>query len=135
MKEWTGKATTENIPLATEFINAQLEDLGCPLRIQAQIDLALDEILANISSYAYQRDRGEMTVRFAFDREEQTVTMVFEDEGMPFDPLAKADPDVSLPAMQRQIGGLGIFLVKKTMDEVTYRRENGRNILTVRKRL
>ena len=96
--------------------------------------MAADEIVTNISMYAYAPGTGDFTVNFAFDGEERAAEITFVDEGVPFDPLAKDDPDVTLSAEERQIGGLGIFLVKKTMDDMTYRREDGKNILTIRKK-
>ena len=135
MKELTVKAVLENIPAVTAFVDAQLEALDCPMKAQMQIDVAIDELFSNISRYAYPGGQGEATVRFVFDEAERVCSVIFIDRGIPFDPLAQQAPDTSLPLMDRPVGGLGIFLVKKTMDAVEYRHENGRNILTIRKRI
>lgn len=135
MKEMTVAATVENIPRVTEFIDGQLEALDCPIKAQMQLDVAIDEIFGNIAYYAYAPDTGEATVRFDFDAQGRTVQITFIDAGVPFDPLAMAEPDVTLSVEERGIGGLGIFLVRRTMDDVKYRFENGRNILTIEKHI
>ena len=106
-----------------------------PLKIRMKIDLAIDELIANVANYAYASGKGEVTVRFAFDEADRMVSITFIDEGVPYDPLKKRDPDVTLSAAERQIGGLGIFLVKKTMDSMEYKRENDCNILTIYKKI
>lgn len=135
MTELTLQAVVENIPAATAFIDEQLEALDCAMRAQMQIDVAIDELFCNIARYAYDGGDGEATVKFDFDPSDRTAKIIFEDGGKPFDPLQKADPDVTLAAEQRAIGGLGIFLVKKTMDDMTYRYENGKNVLTLYKHI
>ena len=129
----TVPAVIENIEPVTDLINEKLAAIGCPVREQTQIDVAVDEILSNIARYAYEGEAGEMSVRVKPTDSPRGVELTFTDSGVPFDPLRKPDPDVTLPAEQRGIGGLGIFLVRKTMDEVLYRYEEGRNILVVRK--
>lgn len=133
MKEMTLKAETAKIPELTAFVEEQLEALDCPMKAQMQIDVAVDEMFTNIASYAYGEGQGEATVRFDFDPSTRVVSITFIDSGMPFNPLLKEDPDVTLPAEKRQIGGLGIYLVKKSMDSMDYHREDGRNILTITK--
>lgn len=128
-------AMVESITKVTDFLDCELEALECPIKALTQINIAADEIVTNVASYAYGPEGGDVTVSFSYDAENKTAEICFIDAGIPFDPLAKADPDVSLSAEERQIGGLGIFLVKKTMDEMTYRRENGKNILCIRKRI
>ena len=135
VRDITLEAVIGNIPVATAFVDEQLEQLDCPLKAQTQIDMALDELFNNIASYAYPAGSGTVDVRFEADPADRTVSVTLTDRGIPFDPLAKQDPDITLPAEQRQIGGLGIFLVKKTMDEVLYRREKDQNILTIRKKI
>ncbi len=135
MKEWTFEANIDRISWLTDQVNDELEKLDCPMKAQMQIDVAIDELLANIASYAYDLDAGETTVRFDFDADTRTVSLTFIDSGVPYDPLAKPDPDVTLSVEQREVGGLGIFLVKKTMDDMTYVRRDGRNELTIRKRI
>ena len=135
MLEITVDAQIRNIPVVTSFVDEQLEQLGTAIKQQMAIDVAIDEIFTNIASYAYPGASGSATIRFDFDPEEKSAVITMIDSGIPFDPLQKPDPDVTLSAEERQIGGLGIFLVKKTMDQVLYRRENGKNILTIRKKI
>ena len=133
MKELTVKATVENIDEITDFINEQLESMNCPMKVQMQIDVAVDEIFGNICHYAYPLREGEATVFVEMQEETQAVVMTFMDSGIPYNPLEKEEPDTTLSAEEREIGGLGIFIVKKTMDEISYRYENEKNILTVKK--
>lgn len=135
MKELTLEATIENLGIVTEFVEEQLEEVGCPMKAQMQITLAIDELFSNIANYAYNPETGPATVRVEVSQEPLEVVITFIDEGVPYDPLSKEDPDITLSAEERQIGGLGIFLVKKNMDDVTYEYTNGRNILSIRKEL
>ena len=135
MKEMTIAATVENIGAVTDFVDEQLEALDCPMKAQMQIDIAIDELFGNIAHYAYNPDVGEATVRVEVTGEPLSVVITFIDGGVPFDPLSAADPDTTLSAEERAIGGLGVFMVRKTMDDVSYRYENGRNILSIRKTL
>ena len=133
MKELTINALRENLPEVTAFVEAQLEAVGCPMKAQMQFAMAVDELFVNIASYAYAPGRGDVTVRFAFDADARRATLTFIDGGTPYDPLAKPDPDITLGAGERPIGGLGIFLVKKTMDDMRYERRDGKNVLTIAK--
>ena len=114
MKELTLEAAIENIEKVTEFINAELEALDCPVKAETQIDVAIDELFGNIARYAYSPETGKATVRLEVE---------------------KSDPDITLSAEEREIGGLGIFLVKKTMDMIDYDYKDGQNILKIRKSL
>lgn len=135
MKELFINATIENIAPVTDFVNGELEALDCPKRIQRQIDVAIDELFGNIAQYAYNPDVGPATVRVEVTEEPLAVVITFIDHGVPYDPLSRDDPDVHAPLEARQAGGLGIFLVRQTMDDVTYAYKDGQNILTIRKRL
>lgn len=135
MKELTIAATVENIETVTEFVNEQLEALDCPVKAQMQIDIAIDELFGNIAHYAYNPEIGSATVRVEVTELPLAVIITFIDNGVPYDPLATADPDITLSAEERQIGGLGIYMVKKSMDEISYEYKNGQNILTIRKNL
>lgn len=135
MKELTIEATTENIDAVTDFVNSQLEELDCSLKIQSQVDIAIDELFGNIAHYAYNPETGYATVQVEVTEDPLTVVITFIDDGVPYDPLAKDDPDTSLSAEERQIGGLGIYMVKKTMDDISYEYKDGRNILKIRKNL
>ena len=135
MKEITLPATLENLASVQSFIEEELEAADCPVKAMMQISIAVEEIYVNIARYAYNPEVGEATVRCAVGDDPLQVTIQFLDSGRPFDPLAKADADTSLSAEERDIGGLGILMVKKSMDDVRYRYENGCNILTLKKHL
>ena len=135
MKELTIAATVENIGAVTDFVDAQLEALDCPMKALMQINIAIDELFGNIAHYACNPDVGEATVRVEVEEEPLRVIITFIDGGVPYDPLQAAEPDTTLSAEERALGGLGIFMVRKSMDEITYRYENGRNILSIRKTL
>ena len=135
MKELTIPATVENIEKVTEFVNSQLEEINCPIKAKMQIDIAIDELFGNIAHYAYKPETGPATVRVEVTETPISVIVTFIDHGIPYDPLKKDDPDVTLSAEERAIGGLGIFMVKKTMDEITYEYKEGQNILSIRKDL
>ena len=135
MKELVIDALTDNLPQVLAFVDEQLEAADCPMKIQMQIDIAVEEIFVNIAHYAYTPEVGTATVRIEVMGEPPAVDITFIDKGIPYDPLAKADPDVTLSAEERQIGGLGIFMVKKTMDDVKYEYCDGHNILTLKKGL
>ena len=135
MKELTVVATVENIEVVTEFVNEQLEALDCPMKAQIQIDIAIDELFSNIAHYAYNPAVGNATVRVEVSEDPLAVVITFIDNGIPYDPLAKEDPDITLSAEERKIGGLGIYMVKKSMDDITYEYKDGQNILAIKKAL
>jgi anti-sigma regulatory factor (Ser/Thr protein kinase) len=132
MKEITVKAETGLLDEVTDFVNAELEALGCPMKTLMQIDLAVEEIFVNIASYAYGPEGGDAVIRV--DTSDGGARVTFEDRGIPFDPTAREDPDRSAGADERQIGGLGIFLTKTLMDEVVYEYREGKNILSFSKK-
>ena len=135
MKELNIAATVENIETGTDFVNEQLEALDCPMKAQMQIDIAIDELFGNIAYYAYNPEIGQATVRVEVIEEPLSVVITFIDNGVPYDPLAKADPDTTLSAEERESGGLGIYIVKKSMDDITYEYKDGQNILAIKKNL
>ena len=135
MEELTVEAVVENIPLATEFVNRQLEAFQWPVKARVQIDIAIDELFGNIALYAYHPEAGSVTVRVEVTEEPLAVIIAFIDNGKPYDPLANQNPDTALSAEEREIGGLGIFMVKKSMDEVSYHYKDGQNILTIKKNI
>lgn len=126
------EAKVAYLPEVQDFVD---EHIDCSPKARMQISVAVEEIFVNIATYAYAPEDGMATVRVEISEEPVTVTITFMDHGIPYDPLAKADPDLSLTADERQIGGLGIFLTKKTMDDVKYEYEDGKNILTLKKNL
>ena len=133
VKEKTLDATLENITAITDFVNEQLELFGCPMKAQTQIDIAIDELFSNIARYAYHPNIGEATVRIEVRENPLSVTLSFIDGGTPFNPLEKADPDTTKNADEREAGGLGVYLVKKSMDDIFYEYKDGKNILTIKK--
>jgi len=135
MKEIVVKSLTDNLDAVLEFVDSELEDRGCSAKTVIQINVAVEEIFVNIASYAYGADTGPATIRVELSENPDSVTITFIDCGIPYDPLAKPDPDTTLSAEEREIGGLGIFMVKKSMDEMNYEYKDGKNILTIKKNL
>lgn len=135
MKELEIEAKIENLDQVLGFVDEQLEEMDCPMKTQVQIDIAVEEIYVNIAKYSYHPGSGPATIRVEFDDKPLSVILTFVDQGVAYDPLAKEDPDITLSAEERQIGGLGIFMVKKSMDEIQYEYKNGSNILTIKKGL
>ena len=133
MKELTVEAIVEQIETVTEFVNAELEKMDCPMKARIQLDIAIDEIVSNIAYYAYGEKTGTVTVRIEALQEENGVQLMFLDSGVPYDPLTRQDPDISAEIEERKEGGLGIFLVRKTMDDMKYEYKDGQNRLTIRK--
>ena len=125
--ELTLEATTKNIEQVTDFVNDLLEKANCPMKAQMQLDVAIDELFSNIANYAYNPETGPATIRVEVENDPLAVILTLIDQGKPFDPLAKEDPDISKPVEEREAGGLGIYLVKKTMDEISYEYRNGQN--------
>lgn len=134
-KELDIEAVEENLQPVMAFVDENLEAVGCSMKSQMQIDIAVEEIFVNICKYAYHPDKGRAVVRVAVSDEPVQVRITFIDHGKPYDPLLKDDPDVTLSADDRQIGGLGIFMVKQTMDAIEYEYKDGSNILTLVKNL
>ena len=137
MKELVTEAKLDNLNTVLAFVDEQLEAIDCPMKLQMQIDLAVEETFVNVASYAYSDSGGggDVSISVAGDKISKRVEIIFADRGIPFNPLAKEDPDVTLPAQERKIGGLGIFMVKKSMDTVQYEYKDGRNILKMSKNL
>ena len=133
MKELIIDALTENLDAVIEFVTEQLEAVDCSMKAQMQIEVAVEELFVNIAHYAYAPGIGTATIQTEITAD--TAEITFIDSGVQYDPLAKPDPDVSLPASERQIGGLGIFMVKKSMDDMRYEYRDGKNILTIVKKL
>ena len=135
MKELTVPANVESIAPVTDFVNAELDNYDCAMKARIQLDVAIDELFGNIAHYAYQNGDGTATVRLEITQEPLCATLTFIDNGKPFNPLETQEPDTALSAQERKIGGLGIFIVKKTMDRLDYRYCNGQNIVTIEKKL
>ena len=128
MNELKIEAILDNMDAVLDFVFTHIGD--CSPKTKNKIAIAVDEIFSNIARYAHHPETNEATVRVTSG---DIITLEFEDSGAAFDPLAKSDPDISLSAGERDIGGLGIFMVKNIMDSVEYRREGSKNILTIKK--
>ena len=135
MKELTIEATPENVDTVIGFVDEMLEEYGCGMKEQMAIDVAIDELFANIAHYAYNPETGYATVRVDVLKDPLSVEVTFIDNGRQYDPLAKEDPDTTLSLEDREIGGMGIFIVKKSMDAVNYEYKDGKNILTIKKNI
>ena len=135
MPQITFKAAVESIPAVTEFVDGILEENNCSMKAQMQLRIAIDELFSNIAHYAYPDGEGKATVVADFDEPQRMLALTFIDSGIPYNPLEKEDPDITLSAEERQIGGLGIMMVRKTMDDMTYVYRDGQNILTIYKKI
>ena len=126
-------ATVDNLPQVMSFLEQMLEETDCPMKAQMQLAIAAEEIFVNIAHYAYQKGTGEAEIRLNVTSDTVEITLI--DSGIPYNPLEKPDPDVTLSAKDRAIGGLGIFMSKKLMDHISYEHTDGKNILTIKKHL
>lgn len=128
------EASAENLSAVQDFVEARLTDAACPLKTRMQIALAVEEIFINIASYAYAPGTGTAKVCVSLFENPPSVALTFSDHGIPYDPLKKQDPDITLSAQARSVGGLGVFLAKKLTDTVSYEYRDGQNVLTLTKR-
>ena len=135
MTNRTFTAKTDALTDVLGYVELMLEKYECPMKLQTAICVAIEEVFVNVANYAYGAGSGEATLDIGFAEDSREVTFCLSDRGIPFDPLQKPDPDVTLSVEERQIGGLGIFIVKKTMDTVRYDYEDGKNILTMVKKI
>ena len=126
MREKTVQATLENLDEVMAFVEEQMEVYHCSMKMQMQIAVAVEEIYVNIASYAYREQKGNARIRVQSGGEPLQIIITFEDDGIPYNPLLKEDPDITLSAEERKIGGLGIYIVKKSMDQVEYHYQNGK---------
>ena len=131
-KEITVDSKIENIDALTAFVEKELEPIEPSMKAQMQINVAIDELFSNVVHYS---GSSKMTLVLEVVEDVLSASLTFIDNGVAYDPLAKADPDVTLSADDREIGGLGIFLVKKTMDQMEYKRDGEKNILKITKKL
>ena len=135
MRELSVEARVDNLEQVLAFVDEEIDRLDCSVKIRTQIDVAVEELFVNIAHYAYNPETGPATVRIEVEKEPPAISITFIDKGVPYDPLAKADPDITLSAEDREIGGLGIFMVKKSMDSIDYEYKDGQNVLTLTKKL
>lgn len=135
MYEKTFPAQKRALSRVIGFVEDSLEEHGCPLKTVTQVCIAIEEVFVNVANYAYEGKDGTATLSIVFEKQKDMVTFILKDKGVPFNPLEKADPDITLSADERDIGGLGIFMTKKVMDTVSYAYENNENILTMTKKI
>lgn len=135
MKELSIEAKVDNLGKVLAFVDGQLETFACPMKQQMQINVAVEELYVNVAQYAYAPEVGMVTLRVETVGEPHSVMITFIDSGRPYNPLEKPDPDITLPAEERQIGGLGIYMVKKSMDDMAYEYRDGKNVLTIKKNI
>ena len=129
MDELKVSASVDNLHQIDAFISSRLEKAGCPMKTMMKIEIIVDEICGNIVRYA-----GASFIRVSFQRnEENLITLTFTDDGKPYDPLSTEEPDITASIDDRPIGGLGVFIVRNTMDQLSYENKNGQNILTLKK--
>ena len=134
-REITVLAEVANLQKVIDFVDENLEKLGCKPSTMMQIDIIVEEVYTNIAKYAYLEEKGNATILFNVDDNPLAAVISFIDQGMPYNPLAQEDPDITLSAEEREIGGLGVFMTKKMMDEVWYEYKDGSNILNIKKSL
>lgn len=135
MKELIVAAEIDQLDTVLDFINTKLEEMNCSIKLQSLIAIAVEEIFVNIAHYAYTPKIGQAIVRYDIKTEPLGITIQFIDNGAAYNPLEKASPDTTLSIDERAIGGLGILMVKKSMDAVHYAYINGQNVLTIQKML
>lgn len=116
-----------------EFLEETLDRLNCSEKAKIQVLVAAEEIYVNIAQYAYQGEEGVVCVEVEKSEDAGQIKITFTDSGIQYNPLRRENPDITLSAEERQIGGLGIYMVRKMMDDVKYRYEDGKNILTISK--
>lgn len=131
MAELKIKAKNENLEYVIAFIEDEMSKTTCSMPILMKIELSIEELFINVASYAYEEGDGDAIIRIEiFDNPDRAVFTLI-DNGTPYNPLTREDPDVTLSAENRAIGGLGVFLVKKNMDEYSYEYKNNQNIMTL----
>lgn len=129
------QASDDTLYTVLDAIEKYLDENECPPDVKTEILIAVEEIYVNIAHYAYKGHEGEACVQIEICQKPKCCRVIFRDRGEPYNPLEKDDPDISLSAMEREIGGLGIFMVKQSMDRVEYRFEDGCNVLVIEKNL
>ena len=135
MKELIIEAIKTNMNKVLAFVDEELEAAGCPMLTQTSIDIAVEELFVNMANYAYGEETGTAVIQVTMYEAPLSVEITFIDSGKQYDPLAKPDPDITLPRQKRKKGGLGIFMVKQSMDDVASEYKDGKNILTIKKSL
>ncbi len=135
MRKCRFPARIEEVDRVIRFIEEGLASIGCTIKNKLVICVAVEEIFVNIAHYAYPSKEGEAEIHFCYSEQSKTVRISFMDSGIPYNPLKKEDPDLTLSAEDRKIGGLGIYMVKQSMDQVIYEYKEGKNKLTIIKKM
>lgn len=135
MKRLVTEARKEKLSDVLAFVDEELDSAGCSQSARRQINMAVEEIFLNVSSYAYGEEGGRLEVELSIDKEESLLELTFLDSGVAFDPLNREETDIHLPGRERSPGGLGILMVKKTMDDMKYEYRDAKNVLTIKKHL
>ena len=135
MKNKIFPAKEEALPEVLDFTERTLEDFECSVKNQTAICVAIEEVFVNIAHYAYPETEGDVALNIKLDSQSNSVEFRISDKGVPFNPLEKPDPDITLSAEEREVGGLGIFIAKKTMDSLSYAYKDNKNILTMTKKI
>ena len=134
-KELTVEARDEQLAAVQNFVQELLDSAGVSVKEQMQISIAVEEIFVNISHYAYTPDVGYATIRVRITENPAELALTFLDRGVPYDPTKAQSPDLSLPASEREVGGLGIFMTKQLVDKICYEYRDGQNVLTLLRHL
>lgn len=133
MNTLTVEAKIANLGKVLQFVENELEKTGCGIKAGMQISIAVEELFVNVAHYAYTPGAGDVTIGVESYDDPGLIEITLTDSGIPYDPLSKDDPDVTLSAEDRKIGGLGIYMVKKSMDLMKYERVDGKNVVTISK--
>ncbi len=126
-------AKIDSLSVVLTFVEDLLSEFGCPQSVITEMDIAVEEIYVNIASYAYEGQEGKARIEAEIINDDNAIRVVLTDWGIPYNPLEKTDPDITLSAMERAIGGLGIYMVKQSMDNVEYFRKDDTNNLVLEK--
>ncbi len=135
MKRLSVAARSDQLDAVLRFIERELSDVGCPAKARMRLSLAAEEAFINIARYAYTPEEGDADISLFVSGDPPVATLVFSDGGKPYNPLDRPDPDITRPAGDREIGGLGVYMLKKNVDEAHYRYQGGKNVLTLTKTL
>ncbi len=135
MHKITVPAKIENLQKVFNFVNKQLNSVAYNMKSRLQLELSIEEAYVNISKYAYESDEGKVEILSRVDEDPLQITVKFMDSGIPYNPLKNEDPDIYTNTEEKELGGLGIFLIKKNVDNIGYEYLNGKNILTIQKKL
>ena len=131
MKTLTIEAKVDNLSKVLSFIDEELDKSDCSIKAEMQINIAVEELFVNVAHYAYAPETGDISISIDFTDDPAAVVITLTDTGIPYNPVLKKDPDIGLSAEEREVGGLGIYMVKKSMDLLTYEHKGGRNIVTI----